>query len=200
MVTWPGLSVGQHYKLGMSAHCHRSVPILIWLRCCYDVQSPWQTGNKSAKSTHVTTNNNNSMTIPAWSHRLIESTSPIIWLQFRLVYTRDMKPRQMDSVCVEEQVLDRGVVAAAQFAKANLSVILCFCLFLRVTDSFVRIHYPSGLKPWCSSHVWWELFTQCFWWWSNMFIGFMDMWKVLTNYVACFTHSRLMKSSKEYGW
>ena len=26
----PGLSVGQHYKVAMSSHCHKSVPVLVW--------------------------------------------------------------------------------------------------------------------------------------------------------------------------
>ena len=27
---WPGFPVGQHYKITMSAHCHKLVPVLIW--------------------------------------------------------------------------------------------------------------------------------------------------------------------------
>ena len=27
---WPGFPVGLHYKVTMSVHCHKSVPILIW--------------------------------------------------------------------------------------------------------------------------------------------------------------------------
>ena len=28
--SWTGLPEGQHYKVAMSAHCHKSVPVLIW--------------------------------------------------------------------------------------------------------------------------------------------------------------------------
>ena len=28
---WPDLPVGQHYKVTMNAHCHKSVPVVVWL-------------------------------------------------------------------------------------------------------------------------------------------------------------------------
>ena len=37
---WPDFPVGQHYKVTMNVHCHKSVHVLI---CCKDIKLPQRT-------------------------------------------------------------------------------------------------------------------------------------------------------------